>query len=195
MSQLNNCPEESQMHLESMLYLLNDPALDRSAFESRLEHDPKLAEILANTVDSYQALLCVPSWQASATSQFVSPVASKTIHYYRSWQMLGALAASILIVALTAWQLLFSIRQQESVLSANEPELQNNIVLAWSDMQSNDGEPMLFREIAIHEIENESSLAVSDFSGELEIPDWIVLAASDSISGSLEPTDGKGVTQ
>ena len=47
---------ESQMHLEAMLYLLDDSALDRDAFEARLSNDFQLGEILAKAVGTFHNL-------------------------------------------------------------------------------------------------------------------------------------------
>jgi hypothetical protein len=58
---VNQPQEESKLHLEAMLYVLEDPALDRVAFEARLSEDVRLGEILADAVELFQSMRSVES--------------------------------------------------------------------------------------------------------------------------------------
>ena len=71
---------ESQLHLEAMLYLLDDAALDREAFEARLANDPRLGEILAQSVTVFQSLESI-----NFDSQTIVRATHVSRRAYRSW--------------------------------------------------------------------------------------------------------------
>lgn len=190
---------ESQMHLDAMLYVLEDPALDREAYEASLEDNSQLAEILADAVAVCQLTQSVTSWEKYSipSAVWATPTASNT-HPVRGWRFVGsiwALAASILIAGFLVWQVFnhkYSGSSEIANLNAESLSL-DNLVLAWGDMQSDRPSFQQGREQV--EIESESSLVMTDPVGERDVPEWIVLATSDMLDGGLETRDGKGLLQ
>ena len=184
----NNAPltNMTDEHCEAMLYLLNDPTLDCSAFEARLADDPRLGEILAQAVSTFESLRAV-SFESEAVAQVSSQGnVSRGVPHYRTWQFASVLAASLLIAAFLGWQTLFSIR------SGSNENRSSHIVLAWGDLQIDALNTQGARETGDSEIEN--SVATIDLFGENDVPEWLVIAATDAAEG-FETESEKGLVQ
>ena len=105
MANVETKSNESQLHLEAMLYLLADPALDRDAFEAKLANDPRLGEILAQSVTVFQSLESL-----EFDSQTIVRVAHPSSQSYRSWISLATIAASLLLMGFLGLQTLAPIK-------------------------------------------------------------------------------------
>jgi hypothetical protein len=197
MSNPKNTFDESQWHLDAMLYVLNDPALDRAEFEKRLEGDDRLAEILVESVAFYQATQNIEFGQPSPRIPTVSQLtmeSDRSVNRVWKFATATALAASLLIAAFLSWKAIFprNIGSYDLAQASSEASLRN-VVLAWGDMQSD--LPTLIQSRESTEFESESSIASLDASGEGDVPDWLVLATTDSLDGGIEVRDGKGLLQ
>ncbi len=190
--------DESQLHLDAMLYVLEDPTLDRRAFEARLEDNSQLAEILADAV-AFCLLTSNVTWDQHSTllQPAIAPTALIT-YPVLGWRWVGTLstlAASFLIVVFLCWQA-FQHKNPgspEFAYTNAETVSLNNVVLAWGDMQSEHSPFQSGRELV--DFESESSLAILDSVGERDVPEWLVLATSDTLNHGLELSDGEGLLQ
>ncbi len=190
--------DDSQSHLEAMLYVLQDPALDRTAFEARLEEDCRLGEILAEAVALFEMTQKMDSWQPgsaaspNATFQSSDPAPSlvpaeppaSTRSGWRWVASLCAIAATLLVV-LARWDG-FPSRDADAAST-------QDVVLAWGAMQTDRIHIAMDRESV--EWESEWNLASLDSVEEPDVPEWIVLATSDRLDRGLDARDGKGMLQ
>jgi hypothetical protein len=172
-------------HTEAMLYLLEDPALDRAAFEARLADDPQLGEILAQAVSALYSLQAVHFDSAVASQASLVRNVSPVVAPDRQWQSISVIAASILLAGFLGWQTLFSIRSGSNELGLN------NVVVAWGDLQS-DALDIQARDVV--DIDLENTLAVTDLSPESDVPEWLVMAATDT-SEDYDSENGKALIQ
>jgi hypothetical protein len=176
---------ESQMHLESMLYLLDDPALDRGAFEARLIDDAQLSEILASAVVSFHVLKSCEPEQHAVRPAPVSRPAMPILRSIRYGLFVPAVAASLCIGCFLGWQIFesFQTGKTHSQLSASL----NSVVLAWGDLQADSNDSNV-QETSDREFT--SALSGTDLLMESEVPDWLVLAATETID-SNDSVDAK----
>jgi len=206
-----NTNDDSQLHLEAMLYLLEDPALDRGAFEARLGIDVRLAEVLSESVAMFQLLkslgpntsesdsreaglvtVCKPMLQASESSG--------TRGSHRSWNLGACVAASVGFLGFLSW-MIFETNRIEPVehdLMAQNPVAINNIVSAWSelklDSESNGSDNAdLFAGLSYSE--EELTLVAHDAFSEKDVPEWLVMATVDSLENNIEANDTKVLLQ
>ena len=161
-------------HTEAMLYLLEDPTFDGAAFEARLADDPQLGEILAQAVTTFYLLQAVKFDSTVVPQTFVTRSGSPFEVSYRQWQAISVIAASILMAGFLGWQSLFSIRS-----GSNEMGL-TNVVVAWGDLQS-DALDLESRDVS--DIDLENALAMTDLTPESDVPEWLVMAATDTSEG------------
>lgn len=190
MANVENNSSESQLHLEAMLYLLEDPALDREAFEARLANDPQLGEILAQSVTTFQSLESI-----KFDSQTIVRVAHGSGHSYRLWISFATIAASLLLMGFLGWQTLRSIRSgpTEIVTSSIEKVSLSNVVWAWGELKADDPEAQLLRDPGDGEFEN--ALAMLDTFTERDVPEWLVLATTDILEDGIDQKDAKALIQ
>ena len=146
---------ESKLFLEAMLYLLDDPALDRVDFESRLADDVRLCEILAESVSIHQALQLidvnrqpeidlpalssqrvVDATRASTASHSNSFTSNFTISH-RFALSLATIAASLLLVSYIGWQALKSTNGLPFQIAKFENKRQASTVIASESAASN----------------------------------------------------------
>ena len=188
MANVETKSNESQLHLEAMLYLLADPALDRDAFEARLANDPRLGEILAQSVIVFQSLESL-----EFDSQTIVRVAHPSSQSYRSWKSLATIAASLLLMGFLGLQTLHSIRSgsTEIAKSSTENVSLSNVVWAWGELKADDPEAQLLRDAGDSEFEN--ALAVLDPFTERDIPEWLVLATTDRLEDGIDQNDAKAI--
>ena len=181
---------ESQLHLEAMLYLLDDAALDREAFEARLANDPRLGEILAQSVTVFQSLESI-----NFDSQTIVRATHVSRRAYRSWMSLATIAASLLLVSFLGRQTLHSIRSGSTEIAASSTENGSliNVVWAWGELKADDPDAQLLRDVGDGEFEN--TLAMLDPFTEREVPDWLVLATTDVLEDGMDLKDAKAFIQ
>ena len=185
MNKTASSSDESQMHLEAMLYLLDDPALDRQAFEARLLNDPQLNEILANSVETFHGLRST-KFDPSSVDAIQVPVRNSHESIARQRLYFPALAASLLLACVLSWRVIDLISTDKS--NSASPVSIGSVVLAWGDLQLESEDPMLSQESLDGELASSSN--ETDSFAESEVPDWLVLAATD-ISDSKDSGDGK----
>lgn len=190
MASVENNSNESQLHLEAMLYLLEDSALDREAFEARLANNPQLGEILAQSVTVFQSLESI-----KFDSQTIVPVAHGSGEIYRSWISLATIAASLTVMGFFGWQTLHSIRSGSTEIaeSSTENGSLSNVVWAWGELKADDPESQLLRDVGDGEFEN--ALAMIDPFTERDVPEWLVLATTDILEEGIDPKDAKALVQ
>ena len=180
-----------------MLYVLEDPALDRDSFEARLADDVRLGEILAIAVEMLHAMRStdpeslapvyfdVPTVRTFTESPTGS-IASESVPY--SWLGLVSLAASILLVGFLGWKSFQAFAPSmvgtERGSSANrslsqtngDTELFKNVVWAWGEVRNGQHEPLLAQYISM--TEGDVALASCDSVCENDVPEWLVLATA-----------------
>ncbi len=179
--------DESQLHLDAMLYLLGDPALDRQAFEERLADDPRLGEILSDAVSVYQLTQSVSTWRTLQASGLTHP-ASPILALPRGvWRTYTTLAASLLLFGFLGWQTLPWMRS-----STTEIASLNSLVWAWGELQADRSDTQFLRDNNGSDFEN--AIALLDLSVESDVPEWLVLATADRME-SHDLTDGKALIQ
>ena len=190
MASVENNSNESQLHLEAMLYLLEDPTVDREVFEARLANNPQLAEILAQSVTVFQSLESI-----KFDSQAIVPVAQGSGEIYRSWISLATIAASLTVMGYLRWQTLHSIRSGSTEITASSTEngSLSNVVWAWGELKADDPESQLPRDVGDGEFEN--ALAMMDPFTERDVPEWLVLATTDILEDGIDPKDAKALVQ
>ena len=183
---------ESQLHLEAMLYLLDDAALDREAFEARLANDPRLGEILAQSVTVFQSLESI-----NFDSQTIVRATHVSRRAYRSWMSLATIAASLLLVSFLGWQTLHSIRSGSTEIAASSTEngFLINVVWAWGELKADDPDAQLLRDVGDGDGEFENTLAMLDPFTEREVPEWLVLATTDVLEDGRDLKDAKAFIQ
>lgn len=190
---------ESQLYLDAMLYVLEDPALDRAGFEARLDWDFRLAEILTDSVELYELTQSVSCWEAgipaslgassgldaSSTRSPFSTVLPNSSSDGRRWSTTSLVLTASLLLSVVGWGVI--VQRSSDALS------QDDVVLAWGDMQSEMADHQIVREAV--DDDSEWTIAMLDAAVEAEVPDWIVLATSDRLDVGLDSKDGKGVLQ
>ena len=180
---------ESKMHLDAMLYILEDPSLDRKSFEEQLAENCELAEILAEAVATYHAARCVSMRKEFSGECTESNTTTTQPHFdnrsNRLVSMLSTLAASLALVSYLGFQAFQS--RDADVLSLN------NVVLAWSEMQSEP--PRLQQSRELVEFDSEGTLAVADTMSDVDVPDWMVLATADSFESEFNFLESRGLLQ
>ncbi len=172
------------MHLEAMLYLLDDPVLDREAFEARLANDTQLAEILAKAVTVFQSLQTV---EFESEKQVMARTAHASVYSYRKWQSILVIAASLLIFGFISWQSIQSIRNHSSKIALN------NVVWAWGELQTDNSDSQLSRDIGESDFEN--TITMLEPSSDIDVPEWLVLATAANLESLADPEDGKALIQ
>ncbi len=184
MQNLETESNESQMHLDAMLYLLDDPALNRDAFEARLANDTQLAEILAEAVSVFQSLQTV---EFELENQVMARTACASVYSYRKWQSMPVIAASLLIIGFIGWQSIQSIRSHSKEVALN------SVVWAWGELQTDNSDSQLSRDFGDSDFEN--NLAMLEPTGDSDIPEWLVLATAANVEGIVDLEDGKAFIQ
>ena len=172
------------MHLDAMLYLLDDPALDRDAFEARLANDAQLAEILAEAVTVFQSLRTV---EFASRNQVMARSTHASVYSYRKWQSMAVIAASMLIFGFLGWQTIQSNR-----IHSNEIAL-SNVVWAWGELQTDNSAFQLSRDIGDNDFEN--TLAMLEPTTDSDVPEWLVLATTANVDGIQDLEDAKAFIQ
>lgn len=184
MANLKTESNESQMHLEAMLYLLDDPALDRDAFEARLANDTQLAEILAETVSVFQSLQKV---EFESEKQSMARTAHASVYSYHRWQSIPVIAASLLIIGFLGWQTIQSMRSHSNAIALN------NVVWAWGELQTDNSDSQLNRDVGESDFEN--TFAMLEPTSDSDVPEWLVLATVANVEGIADLQDGKAIIQ
>ena len=176
----NKTPNNPSKYLfDAMLYVLNDPALDRDEFEQRLASDPVLCESVAEAVGLFQDIKSV---NGSCAKPMVTVCVSSSTQRtpVAFWQWSISIAASIALIAYIGWQsFVFE--------GGNHNELAN-VVNAWSDLQRFDeldhAEDSKLRLIGL---ESELSAGAEEVSDD-EVPDWLILATIATVAVSIGET-------
>jgi hypothetical protein len=167
-------PSNPSTHLlEAMLYVLNDPALDRDEYEQRLANDPVLGESVAEAVGLLQDIKSVSgSHTKPMVTIAVSSGTQRTPAAFWPWSI--SIAASIALVACLGWRLFFFEQNNHNQL-ANVQLV--NVVNAWSDLQQLDGldnaEDAKLRSVGL---ESELTPGTEEVLDE-DVPDWLISAS------------------
>ncbi len=187
MTNIPTKPDESQLHLEALLYLLGDPALDRQAFEVRLADDSRLGEILSEAVSVYQWTQGVSTWRMLPASDPTLTAQATMALSSSVWRTYATLAASFLLVGFFGWQAIPWMRSTSAEIA-----LLNNVVSAWGELQKDELDSQFLRDSIGSDFEN--AIASQDLTFESDVPEWLVLAAADRLDGD-ELSDGKAFIQ
>jgi hypothetical protein len=168
---MNNDRQETnaEIPLDAILYALNDPALDRLAFEQRLENEPELCEQIANAVGLIEEIRGVErsTWSTAANRL---PARDSNRNMPSGYVFIAALAASIVVLLGLSW-----LGRSWETSHANSA---SSMVLAWTDLQSeisDSFDPMsdLLRD-------------VMDSDVETDLPEWLIMATSVEGAGTSE---------
>jgi hypothetical protein len=212
---------ESQRHFEAMLYVLEDPSLDRAAFEARLLDDDRLCEILAEAVELYQLArrsnddAFVPVYLDTASMRTYTDRPTRSIGYEvtsSSWLGLAVLAGSILMVGYLGWKSFEvfsptsnSVDSEIAMVNQRPPRTPasadsfNKVVWAWGEVGTGHHEELLTQ--CIGQFDSEVALASSDLVGESDVPEWLVMATKaipqeeDEIDSPFEDIDSRTLLQ
>ncbi len=180
------------MQLEAMLYLLDDPALDRNAFEARLANNSQLAETLAESVCVFHSLQSV---QFDSQSQSVGRLAHSSVYSHRRLQSILVIAASLLLVGFLGWQTLVSIRSRQSEVASSSTENVSltSVVWAWGELRADEPEAQPVRDTG--DFEYDHSLAMLDPFMVRDVPEWLVMATTEILEGDNDQRDAKVLIQ
>jgi hypothetical protein len=180
-------PSKPSTHLlEAMLYVLNDPALDRDAYEQRLANDPVLGQSVAEAVGLVQDIQAVSgSHTKPMVTIAVSSSAQRTPIAFWPWSI--SIAASIALIACVGWR--FFVFEQNNHNQLANAQLANaqlaNVVNAWSDLQHLDGldiaEDAKLRSVGL---DSELSPGTEEVLDE-DVPDWLISASIASVTVSI----------
>lgn len=183
----NKTPNNPSTHLlEAMLYVLNDPALDRDEYEQRLANDPVLGESVAEAVGLLQDIKAVSgSHTKPMVTIAVSSNAQRTPVAFWPWSI--SIAASIAMMAFVGWRSFVFERNNRNQLA--NVQLANaqlaNVVNAWSDLQQLDGldnaEDAKIRSVGL---ESELSPGTEEVPDE-DVPDWLISASIATVAVSI----------
>ena len=184
MANLETESNESQMHLDAMLYLLDDPALDRDAFEAKLANEAQLTEILAEAVTVFQSLRKA---EFESERPFVARTTHASVHSYRRWQSIPVIAASVLIFGYIGWQTIQSMRSHSNEIAMN------SVVWAWGELQTDNSDSQLTRDVGDSDFEN--TWAMLEPTSDTDVPEWLVLATVANVDGIQDLEDGKALIQ
>lgn len=178
----NKTPNNPSTHLlEAMLYVLNDPALDRDEYEQRLANDPVLGESVAEAVGLLQDIKAVSGSHAKPMVTIaVSSSAQRTPVAFWFWSI--SIAASIALIACVGWRFFVFERNNHNQLANVQLA---NVVNAWSDLQQLDGldnaEDAKLRSIGL---ESELSPGTEEVLDE-DVPDWLISASIAPVAVSI----------
>lgn len=178
----NKTPDNPSQHLlEAMLYVLNDPFLDRDEYEQRLASDPLLGESVAEAVGLLQDIKAVSvSHNKPVVTVAVSSSASAQRTPVAFWQWSIAIAASIAMIAYVGWQFFVFERNNHNQLAS--------VVNAWSDLHQLDGldnfEDAKLRSVGF---ESELMLEAEEVLDE-DVPDWLISATVAPVAVSAGET-------
>jgi anti-sigma-K factor RskA len=204
-----NSGDDSQLHWETMRYLLEDPALDCNEFEARLANDHQLAEVLAESVATFQLLKSLGSEAAKSASIRANPVvtldralqaseSSRPQGSHRNWNLIACIAASISFIGFLSWMIFETnrIAPIEHELLIQNPVAIKNIVSAWSELQLDD-ESNTNADLIVDSSysEEDLTLVAHDTFSEKDVPEWLVMATVDSLENNIEANDTKVLLQ
>jgi len=201
-----NTSDNSNLHLEAMLYLLEDPSLDRDAFEVRLENDSQLAEILSESVTTFQSLESLKSFTQHPVQHIPAPCNHRTNHHNRhpSWSLATSIAASIGFVGFLSW-MIFKTNRIQPIELASLPQNSvalRNVVSAWSDLQldsestlGTNGDPLNDSLNDPTYSEEELALVTQEPFSQKDVPEWLVMATAASLENSIDANDSKVLLQ
>ncbi|MEQ1824901.1 MAG: hypothetical protein ABL921_03115 [Pirellula sp.] len=152
--------------LDVMLYVLNDPALDRDSFELKLADNPELCEQVAQGV----ALLAGVRAHTAISHPTISSVVPRPLHPV-DWRWIASLAASLTIVVGWSWISWTNRSQQVSYTS---------MVDAWSYFHRESQEPTdLISETSFQGVELAYAEIPTSSDGneqEDDFPEWLIAA-------------------
>ncbi len=173
----NKTPNNPSAHLlEAMLYVLNDPALDRDEYEQRLANDPVLGESVADAVGLLQNIKAV---SGSHTKPMVTIAVSSSAQRppVAFWPWSISIAASIALIACVGWRFFVFERNNHNQLA--------NVVNAWSDLQQLDGldnaEDAKLKSVGF---DSELSPGTEEVLDE-DVPDWLISASIVTVAASI----------
>jgi len=211
-----NTNDNSHLHLDAMLYLLEDPSLDRDAFEARLENDSQLAEILSESVttfqslESFESLKSVKSFTHHPVQHIPAPCNHRTNRHNRhpSWNLATSIAASIGFIGLLSW-MIFETNRIQSVELASSPQNSvalRNVVSAWSDLQLDSDSALGTKGYPLNDSLNDSlndpnyseeelALVTHEPFSQKDVPEWLVMATAASLGNNIDANDSKVLLQ
>jgi len=201
-----NTNDNSHLHLDAMLYLLEDPSLDRDAFEARLENDSQLAEILAESVITFQSLESLKSFTHHPVQHIPAPCNHRTNRHNRhpSWNLATSIAASIGFIGLLSW-MVFETNRIQPVELASAPQnatALKSIVSAWSDLRLDSESTLGSRVDPLDDSfdnpnysEEELALVIHEPFSQKDVPEWLVMATLASLENSIDANDSKVLLQ
>jgi hypothetical protein len=172
--------ETNPRFLEAMLYALNDPALDREAFERDMADDPELAFLVSSAVQL--AVEMKDSFEPSLASRqgYSEPIRSELPSANpqpAGWVLAGILCAST-VFGWIAWNRIF--------YSEENHHSDRDLVTAWSMFRAESGAAgVLETELSpVSYLEDtEPSLVENDE----EFPSWLIAAtATESSDGAIQ---------
>lgn len=178
----NKTPNNLSTHLlEAMLYVLNDPVLDRDEYEQRLANDPVLGESLAEAVGLLQN---IKADSGSHTKPMVT-IAVSSIDQRKPaafWPGSISIAASIALMAFVGWRSFVFERNNRNQLANVQLA---NVVNAWSDLQQHDGLDIA-EDTKLRSVGLDSELSPgTDEVLDTDVPDWLISASIVPVAVSI----------
>jgi len=198
-----NTNDNSHLHLDAMLYLLEDPSLDRDAFEARLENDSQLAEILAESVTTFKSLKSLTHHSVQHISATCNH-RTKRHNRHPSWSLATSIAASIGFIGLLSW-MVFETNRIQPIELASLPQNSvalRNVVCAWSDLQLDSESTLGSSGDSLNDSlngptysEEELALVTHEPFSQKDVPEWLVMATAASLENSIDANDSKVLLQ
>ncbi len=197
---LLNPKNHSELYLNAILYVLEDPLLDRNAFEAMLAKDNgQLAELLSSAVNDLEVLSNNKSRLFDQNDKANQPVVLATTRSDVSSKVVwySSVIAGCFAVALIGWQFIFFKPQPSPTIATNtnqspafvtdfsldpfdalDVSAQTSMLQAWTE----------FRGVEERNVSTSSDALVDgpdcilcshrDATAERELPDWLVHGAS-----------------
>ncbi len=214
--------DKSQLHFEAMLYVLEDPSLDRAAFEARLLDDDGLGEILVEAVQLFHSMRqseddrAAPIYldvSSARTDKGCSSRATGAEVNSAGWLGLAAFAASILVVGFLGWKSMqvflpssVKLDNDYAATSPIVPQVFGNaeaslkqVVRAWGEVGTGHHEELLTQYVNLTDFE--IALASCDSVCESDVPEWLVMATKaivqqdDGVDLPFENVDSRTLIQ
>lgn len=197
---LLNPKNHSELYLNAILYVLEDPSLDRNAFEEMLAKDNgQLAELLSSAVNDLEVLSNYKSRlfdqnenanQSVVLATTSSDVSSKVVWY-------TSVIASCFAMALIGWQFIFFKPQSSPTIATNtnqspafetdfsldpfdalDVSSQSSMVQAWTEFRGVEERNVSTASDALVDGPDCILCSHRDATAERELPDWLVHGAS-----------------
>jgi hypothetical protein len=208
-SALLNSNNRSDLYLKAILYLLEDPALDRNAFEEALAEDNgQLAELVSSAAFDLEMITMAKARLLDQNENAIQPVGLASTAKSDVWSnpaWYTTVVASCFVVALIGWQFNFSKSHSDSTTTTNtipspafvtdfsldsfdalDVSERTSLVKAWTEFRGAD--ELIVTTLSDALVDGPDCVLCShrDATVERDLPDWLVHGASALVVDAIE---------